>query len=45
MLYADLPTIPVGQGPQVMPISKKLSGYGEHWSYGMPALEKSWFNA
>ena len=45
MLFEDLPTIPVGQGPQVMPISKKLSGYGEHWSYGMPALEKSWFNA
>lgn len=45
MLFADLPTIPIGQGPQVMPISKKLSGYGEHWSYGMPALEKSWFNA
>ncbi len=45
MLYDDLPTIPVGQGPQVMPISKNLIGYGEHWSYGMPALEKSWFNA
>ncbi len=45
MLYEDLPTIPVGQGPQVMPISKNLIGYGEHWSYGMPALEKSWFKA
>jgi len=43
LLAEDLPTMPVGQGPQVFPSKKTLRGFGEHWSFGIPSLEHSWF--